>query len=352
MRNGTKKAIFFILILCVGQSYAQDEATRNTSTFAFRFQANDSVEVNVELRSTEYGYPMGYAAHLETEVCSDGLCKPVSITIHWDMLGQFTSYHTTDQHTLTKFDHIPFTAADHKQLHRILSDTTAVLRDYNVEDMIDTSVFLPSQQIDAVTRPTSLTFSAATVEGALYTVYTLWHFTNGAIRSQIKSYTRSLMMEDRVLKSMLASEKRDYVRFVFQNLSSEQHKRLSGDIVRLVGSNDTYIPHFALAQLSDNTLSLASIQQQLLVYFSTADNPLKNAILDRLMSITIGAETMVRLLTFIPHLQEQQGIKVLMIVDKNIPRINSQIYKQLEALSENENPGIVRQVKNVLQKIN
>jgi hypothetical protein len=60
----------------------------------------------------------------------------------------------------------------------------------------------------------------------------------------------------------------------------------------------------------------------------------------------------VRLLTFIPHLQEQQGIKVLMIVDKNIPRINSQIYKQLEALSENENPGIVRQVKNVLQKIN
>jgi hypothetical protein len=41
-----------------------------------------------------------------------------------------------------------------------------------------------------------------------------------------------------------------------------------------------------------------------------------------------------------------------MIVDKNIPRINSQIYKQLEALSENENPGIVRQVKNVLQKIN
>src|SRR5690606_13440718 len=152
---------------------------------AFDFQVNEFTAVSVDLAYTPSGDPVFYSSHLETDVCSDGLCKPVSITIHWDLLGRFLSYHTDKRHRLTKFDHIELTEEDHAQLHRILSDTSSVLRDYQVEDMIDTAVHLQSRKLDAVTGATSKTFDGATVEGALYTVYTLWHFTNGDIRKRI-----------------------------------------------------------------------------------------------------------------------------------------------------------------------
>lgn len=352
MHNGVKICLGCILMFWIGGiSYAQDFGTDKAAR-AFPFEVNDSVQVNVDLISGTHGYPVGYAAHLETDVCSDDLCKPVSITIRWDLLGQFTSYHTTDEHSLTKFDHIPLTEADHDQLHGILSDTAAVLRDYNVEDMIDTAVFLPSQQIDAVTRPTSLTFSAATVEGALYTVYTLWHFTNGAIRARMKTYTRSLMSDDAVLKSMLASENRDYVRFVFQNLTTEQRNRLEKDIVKLVGSSDTYIPHFALAQLEDSLLSLPNIQQQLLIYFPVADNTLKNALLGRLASVPMDANVMIVLLSSLSNLQEHHITKALDIIENNKPRIDERIRETLEILSRSQDRAIAQQARNTLSKIN
>ena len=350
MRKEIKLGIVYFLIFWInGSCYAQ---TANKTVPAFHFKVNDSVEVDVDLTYKEAGYPASYTAHLETDVCSDGLCKPVNLQISWNLLGQFIAYHTADGYALTKFDHIAFTEDDHKQLHRILSDTAAILRDYEVNDMIDTDVYLRSRQIDAVTRPTSLTFSAATVEGALYTVYTLWHFTNGAIRAKIKAYTRSFMSDDAVVKNMLASNNRDYVNFVFKHMTEEQHNRLGSDIVKLVGSKDPYIPHFALAQLGDTVLSAARIQKELLVYFPAADNALKNALLDRLASVPMDAGAMIVLLSSLSNLQEQQVTKALAIIENNKPRIDNRVREQLEVLSGDENRKIAQQARNTLLKIN
>ena len=349
MRKEIKLGLVYFLIFWVGGScYAQ---TADKAVPAFHFKVNDSVEVDVDLTYKEAGYPAFYTAQLETGVCSDGLCKPINIQVSWNLLGQFIAYYTADGYGLTKFDHIAFTEEDHKQLHRILSDTAAILRDYKVEDMIDTAVFLPSQQIDAVTRPTSLTFSAATVEGALYTVYTLWHFTNGAIRAKIKAHTRSFMSDDAVVKNMLASNNRDYVSFVFKHMTEEQHNRLASDIVKLVGSKDSYIPHFALAQLGDTVLSAARIQQTLLVYFPAADNALKNALLDRLASVPMDAEAMIALLSSLPNLQEQQVTKAFAIIENNKPRIDEKIRGKLEILSRSPDRTMARQARNTLLKI-
>lgn len=353
MRNGIKVGIVYFLIFWIGGScYAQDVQTSNKTVPAFHFKVNDSVEVDVDLIYKEDGYPVIYTAHLETGVCSDGLCKPISLTVSWDLLGQFIAYHTADLYSLTKFDHIEFTDEDHKQLHRILSDTAAILRDYEVNDMIDTAGYLRSQQIDAVTRPTSLTFSAATVEGALYTVYTLWHFTNGAIRAKIKAHTKSFMSDDAVVKNMLASDNRDYVGFVFKHITEEQHSRLGSDIVKLVGSSDMYIPHWALAQLKDSVLFLPNIQQQLLVYFPAADNALKNALLDRLASVPMNANTMVMLLSSLPNLQEHYVTKALNIIESNKPRIDERIREKLEILSRSQDRAMAKQARNILLKIN
>src|SRR5690606_28513812 len=250
-----------------------------------------------------------------------------------------------------KFDHIAFTKENHTQLHSILSDSPAMPRAYEVNDMIDTPEYLRCTQSDALTRSTSLTVSAATVEGALYTVYTLWHFTNGAIRAKIKAHTRSYMSDDAVVKNMLASNNRDYVSFVFKHMTEEQHNRLGSDIVKLVGSKDPYIPRFALAQLGDTVLSAARIQQELLVYFPAADNALKNALLDRLASVPMDAGAMIVLLSSLSNLQEQQVTKALAIIENNKPRIDEKIREKLEILSRSKDRAMAKQARNTLLKI-
>lgn len=354
MPNSIKKiGLGCILMLWLGgSSSAQDAKTSNKIIPAFHFEVNDSVAVDVDLTYTKKGYPMYYTAHLETGVCSDGLCKPISITIRWDLLGQFISYHTASWYSLTKFDHIEFTDKDHDQLHRILSDTAAILRDYEVDDMIDTDVYLRSQQIDAVTRPTSPTFSAATVEGALYTVYTLWHFTNGPIRSRMRVFTTSLMSDSAMVKNMLNSGNRDYVGFVLKNITEEQHRQLSNDIIKLISSKDTYIPHFALAQLKDSIMSLPDYQQQLVTYFPHIDNSVKNALLDRLATVQLDRNTVLTLLSILSSLSESQIRKIFSIIGNNKVRIDKEIREKLTLLSHGPDHNIAQQARNTLLKMN
>ncbi len=346
------RILSILIFLGVCPSFAQEKGQPvEKSVPAFRFEADEQVTVDVALHVTADGIPVYYFAHLETDVCSDELCKPVDITIRWDLLGRFLSYHTDEAHALTKFDHVKLTEEDHAQLHRILSDTASILRDYQVEDMIDTTKQVRSQQVDAVTRPTSLTFDGATVEGALYTVYTLWHFTNGPIRARIKAFTTSLMSDDAIVKNMLTSENRDYVGFVFKNITEKQRHRLEDVIVKLVGSKDAYIPHFALAQLRDSVISLPNYQQQLLTYFPQVDNSVKNALLDRLSSIRMNSDAMIKLLATVSNLRENQILKAFTVVQNNKAHTDEKIRKQLEILSRNQNSVIAQQAKNTLLKI-
>lgn len=339
------------IFLAVGLPFAQErDRPLEKSVFAFRYMSDEGLDVDVYLQYTLENKPIAYSAHLETDVCSDGLCKPVNITIQWDLLGRFHSYHTDGRHVLTKFDHIELTQEDHRQLHKILSDTASILRDYKVEDMIDTAVHVRSQQVDAVTRATSVTFDGATVEGALYTVYTLWHFTNGPVRRRILEHTESLL-SDPFVKYMLHSGKRDYVSFIFKNISSGQRNSLTTDIIKLIEDDDEYIPHFALAQLGDSILSIPSWQHELLNRFPQATTTVKNAFLARLSAIQVDNASIDSLISFLPELRENQIIAVFSIIEKNKARINGKTRKSLETLSQSNDTTIARHAKNTLKRI-
>lgn len=345
--------ILVFIFLCVELSPAQGKGQSVVESVpAFRFQVDENVTVDVKLHQTKESIPIYYSAHLERDVCEDMLCRPVNITIRWDLIGRFLSYHTEKMYPLTKFDHVMLTAEDHARLHQILSDTTSILRDYEVEDMIDNTVQLYSSQVDAVTRATNVIFDGTTVEGALYTVYTLWHFTNGPIREKIKKSTISLVDNDAVLRYLLTSEDRDYVSFAFKNMSRNQYHRFEADIVGLVGSKDTYIPHFALAELDDNVLALPKYQHHLVTYFQQGDNQLKNALLDRFSSVPMDAKLMITFLSSLSGLQEDQVRKAFAIIENNKSRVNTNVREKLLELSRGRDRIIARQAGATLRKIN
>lgn len=340
-----------MFFFCSAISFAQQKTPSNVRIFpTFRFEIDEQVSVDVKLHKDAYRNPVYYTAYLETDVCDDNLCNPVSITIIWDLIGRFLSYRTDKKHILTKFDHVPLTKEDHIQFHRILSDTASILRDYEVEDMIDKGVRMYSNQVDAVTSATSVTFDGATVEGALYTVYKLWHFTNGTIRKKIKEFTISLLTDEAVLKHMLTSENRDYVSFVFKNITQEQRHRLESDIILLLGSKDAYIPHFALAQLDNSVIEQSEYQHRLITYFHQADDQLKNALLDRLSPLSMDATSLMQLLSSLSNLQENQIRKIFVIIDNNKTHIDSTVRRKLQILSSNKNRLIAQQATTILRK--
>lgn len=352
MPRGLAAGFGSMLIVLLGSvSYGQGilEAL-NRPDRVFRFEVNDSLSVNVDLEYSEGGHPKSYSARLETDVCSDELCRPINITVRWDLLGRFLSYHTEDRYKLTKFDHVELTAADHRQLHKILSDTASILRDYEVGDMIDTSVHVQSREVDAVTRATSLTFDGTTVKGALYTVYTLWHFTNGAIRHRIAGHTRTLLSGSFV-RYMLHSGNRDYVAFTFKHLLSGERSHFISDIIELLGDEDDYIPHFALAQLSDGELADTSRQHALLRYLPAVKAPVKNALLKRFETLRVDREGLSMLLSFLPELEDNQIAEVFSIVGNNRSSLDKELLEQIQGLSDSPDGAIARHAERTLRKI-
>jgi len=286
----------FISVLCLYTSnlYAQvnrhPQLAEYKSEKLFLFDANDSVQVEIELLKNDQNQPQLYRAYLSTGVCSDGLCKPVNIQIYWDLLGDFYEYETAKDAGLTKFDHMPFTADDHRRLHTILADTSSLLRDYYVEDLIDPQVKLRSKTIDGVTGATNTTFQATTVPGALYTVYTLWHFVNGTIRHRLFNNTVA-MLSDSLIKQLLGSENGKYQRFMIAHLNEAQAEKFQQALMELVEySKDDYVPHFALDKLPEATWQDATQYNQVLAFLPKMPFPVQTAILNKLTNTKMDAK--------------------------------------------------------------
>jgi hypothetical protein len=336
------------LLFFVQFSFSQGKTERrNRSAHAFSFQVNEHVKTDIKLEYNAAGNPLYYTSHLATDVCSDGLCKPISITIQWNLLGQFNAYQTDEEHELTKFDHIVLTAEDHKKLHSILSDTSSILRDYKVEDMIDTTSTVYSLKLDAVTGATSKTFDGVTVEGALYTVYTLWHFVNGDVRKEMLKHTQALISDAFVLY-MMNSKNRDEVGFIFENMSDSQRQKFLPEIIKLVSNPDDYIPHFALAQLRDKTLANYAHQHLLLSYFPSTASSVQNALLERFKMIKLDSESLELLINSIPSLNATQINKAFAIVENNKAAFNQKLIRKLEILAKNENKAIAQKASRLL----
>ncbi len=348
-RNMFKSFYGLIVLLFLFQfSFAQRKTEKgNKSAHAFSFQVNEQVKTDIKLVYNAVGNPLFYTSHLETDVCSDGLCKPISITIHWNLLGQFHTYQTDEKHQLTKFDHIELTAEDHKRLHSILSDTTSILRDYKVEDMIDAKSSVYSLKLDAVTGATSKTFDGATVEGALYTVYTLWHFINGDVRKEILKHTQSLLTDTFVLH-MMNSNNRDYVSFIFENMSDLQLRKFLRETIKLVSNGDDYIPHFALAQLTDKALGDYYNQHLLLSYFPNTASSVQNTLLERFKYIKLDSESLELLINSIQRLNDEQIGKAFTIINKNKVAFNQKLIGKLKSLSKDNNQVIALKASKLL----
>jgi hypothetical protein len=156
-------------------------------------------------------------------VCDDTLCANVELKIHWDLAGNYAGFDTIDGKPLTKFDHKKFSSADYLKLDQILKNRNSTLRMLNKEDLVDKSVKVKATTVDAVTGATPATIKNATVDGAVYTSYTLWHFVNGAIRNKLAFFTQSIYSES-VSLLLLKSHNHETQLFALRNIPEKDYE--------------------------------------------------------------------------------------------------------------------------------
>lgn len=176
------------------------------------------------LRDTQNQARLFYAPII-TPVCIDGKCKPLHITLYWNLIGHYVGYALPPGIPLSKFDHEAFEPADYERLHHLLLDDKSVLKRKKLEDLFDPSAAIDQkvkykgEEIDAVTGATKKEIKASLVAGALYSCYTLWHLAHGAVQDSIEAFT--LRHSHHLIEEYLLYTKyTDYQYFALRKLDS------------------------------------------------------------------------------------------------------------------------------------
>ena len=177
----------------------------------------------------EQGFPSGYSMELINEVCLDGVCKLVEVTMYWDAIGYYQSLEYPEGKPLTKVEHEPFVPADYEKLDSILKDRDSILDDHELG-------FLASekddkspegeeddeyQDVDGVSKATPGAVKEAVVKDAAWTTWVLWKYANTELVTIMQDITKS-RISPKFLKHLLDSKNWQKIEFVLNHLLEQK----------------------------------------------------------------------------------------------------------------------------------
>lgn len=223
----------FSVVLVPLTTFSQDSG--DSCKFAFFYVTEEfPIENSINICTNSYQIPYQYKSEIDMPVCTDTLCANVVLKIYWDLAGNYLRFDTIPGKPLTKFDHLKFDTADYLKLDKILKNRNSSLRILNQEDLVDKSVKVKSNVVDAVTGATPKTIKNSVVEGAVYSSFTLWHFVNGAIKNRLASFTQDIYSEQ-IARHLLKSDNYETQLFALRKLSEmdyETHSDLLFEVIR------------------------------------------------------------------------------------------------------------------------
>jgi len=315
----------------------------------FEVNTNDSVLVEVMLRY-EAEQPQEYVAHVTTPVCKEGLCHILVADLYWDLLGNFLRYELPPDQPLTKFDHEEFTEEDYEKLDKILADEYSLLGEHAIEDLVDESTELVSEEVDAVTGATVKAVQNTVVSGAVYSTYALWHLANGEIAQRIPSYTEQQLNED-LLEQLLASNHYPYHYYVLDQLTPEQFTNYMPQVIRLVEESSIFVARYALDKIPEFIYQDSLWQSQLVQQFPDLDFNAQQLLLKRLPSVSLASSSLEVLADHLNRLSEQQLTQVLNLITDNPQKLTPASIEKIVRLLDHTNPVYHQPAYQALKKL-
>lgn len=287
--------LIWIFTSVMFQPIAFSQAKGDSCKFAFNHITEEfDIENAIQICSNSNWIPFQYFSEINMPVCDDTLCANVELKIFWDLAGNYAGFDTIPGKPLTKFDHKKFISADYLKLDEILKNRNSTLRILNKEDLVDKSVKVKATTVDAVTGATPATIKKATVEGAVYTCFTLWHFVNGTIRNMCASFTQSIYSE-LVARQLLQSDNYETQLFALRKLSEKDYEVHSDLLFDVIGKSAPLIKAYIITK-APLPFSEPEKNKQFVALFPALDDYSKSIFLNRITTEESAAKSLLPLI--------------------------------------------------------
>lgn len=175
--------LFIFFGFAIYDAVPQNEKEHSVRVIHPGLSLTDSVDCTLIEVDSEEDQLHEFYMDVKTVVCGDAQCRIDDVRIYWDELGFYNRLFLPDGVALEKSEGKHFIKADYNKLDKILADKNSSLRDVYKEEVVGNE---SSDGIDGLTGATILLHTEDYVKGAVWTCYTLWHWTNGSIRSTIR----------------------------------------------------------------------------------------------------------------------------------------------------------------------
>jgi len=273
--------LIWIFTSVMFQRIAFSQLKGDSCKFAFNHITEEfDIENAIQICSNSSRIPFQYFSEINMPVCDDTLCANVELKIYWDLAGNYAGFDTIPGNPLTKFDHLKFDTADYQKMDKILKNRNSSLRILNMEDLVDKSVKVKSNVVDAVTGATPKTIKNAVVEGAVYSSFTLWHFVNGTIKNRLASFTQDIYSEP-IARQLLQSDNHETQLFALRKLSEKDYEVHSDLVFDVIGHSAPLIKAYIIVKVP---LPFNNIEKnkQFVALFPELDDYSKSIFLNRI----------------------------------------------------------------------
>jgi hypothetical protein len=310
---------------------------------------DEGERVGVDLMQDANGM-IYWRRQLYTPVCLTGECKAIDVGIYWDCTGNFAGLEVYQMH-LTRTDHSVFSEEDYAKLIAVLQDDWSILREYDYEDLINE----PAEGVDAVTGATKKEISEETVDGAVYTTFTLWHLVNQGEKDQLKTLTAGLLNEDASFFQLLIGQTDTKYRSFLLELLRDGKLQASAALNELLlealeEKDDPYLRELAYKALDKIDFNKVALQEQLAVVYRTLAVRERTRILNALdTGIQLDASLFQALTQDLSVENEWMAAKTLSVI-RLYPEPGPEIMAIAQQLAKSENSFVKKKALEFMER--
>ncbi len=228
-------------------------------------------------------FPIAFSRDIFSPVCMDTLCRPVDITIFWEITGKYLGYIILPGDELTKKKHTPFLQSDYVRLNEILADSSSQLGFYTPEEMhpkqpVTQTLTQTTTKTDGITGATPPDISSWIVPEAAYTSYALWHLTYGSTRDSVMAFTKNNLLTNQLLINILQAfdpygQAKALQWIIEKKMNRNQFIELAYNILH-IGNYQSSVQ--ALKFLKKCDINQESLQMEVIKLFDSEDFRIKN----------------------------------------------------------------------------
>lgn len=164
-----------------------------------------------------------YSIDVKSVLCADKICKVVPVRMVWNSFGEYLRYELEDGVALEKAEGAFFTTEEYNKLHKILLDKASPFKDLTYYELTKVTHGNEDQEeVDGWSGATAVYLEDdASILGASWTCFTLWHWANGDATQKIRIYAASQLTLQEMVNHLLSKENKGQ-KFVLEELNKRQ----------------------------------------------------------------------------------------------------------------------------------